>query len=50
MDFWNWPNGGSPGKKMCHMGVLRGIFTKINKMCRSGSWKEMGLSESEKWV
>ena len=47
MNFWNWPNEGSLGEKMCHMGVLRGIFAKINEMARSG-WKEMGLSESKK--
>lgn len=29
MDFWNWPNEGSPGEKICHMG-------KINEMGRSG--------------
>jgi len=49
VDYWNWPNEGSPEEKMCHMGVLRGIFAKINEMGRSG-WKEMGLSESKKWV
>lgn len=34
---------------MCHMGVLRGIYAKIDEMGRSG-WKKMGLSESKKWV